>query len=120
MNYFFLSLYFNGIANNDSDSLYRAISVASGDFFMACPILKFAKLYSNSQNRVFQYYLTQKPSDVSLSLFTYPDWVNTASHRMDLIYLFGNPFLYPNNFTDYDRKISGIMIDAFSYFAYHG
>ena len=68
---------------------------------------------------MYQYYFTNKPKDMSLSEFKCSEW-GLLCHSGDLLYWFGNPFIYRDKFTDFERRVSAIAMDVLSHFAYYG
>ena len=112
-------LYYTGLSDrNGFDLLRKTIGIATGDYFLTCPTLLFAKeIYrkSNFRSNVYEYYFNSKFEDN----FFCSHWMGVC-HTNDIFPMFGIPFLQPQDYNDREREISEQMIEFLTDFVKTG
>ncbi|XP_048201976.1 cholinesterase [Perognathus longimembris pacificus] len=85
-----------------------------GDYNIICPVLDFAKKFSDLQNNVFFYYFEHRSSKLP-----WPEWMGVM-HGYEIEFVFGMPLERRLNYTKPEEILSRSMMKRWANFAKHG
>jgi len=120
-----IDFYIKPISDDEPSELLHSLSMFAGDHFITCPTILFAEQVAeynalrDGKGKVYGYYLTQKPRTSFIPWCNGSDWMSVC-HADDLIYVFGQPLMEPEKYSDEDRALSRQMIKIWSSFARDG
>ncbi|CAG2168169.1 unnamed protein product [Oppiella nova] len=111
--------YLKNIDPKDPGASVRAFEVFLGDLVMKCPTYLFAKQFATNApgNNVYAYELTFESQFTTNATGCPPGMV---CHSADVPFVFGRPFLYPDQFSHEETVFSGDIMKMWTNFAKTG
>lgn len=106
--------YLGGISENDYSNILKRTKEAIGDGILGCPIMALAEKYSENHRSVYHY--TFNHARITAG---YKKWEGVP-HFAETYYMFGMPFMYPENYTPEEEIFSTEIIQLWSSFAKTG
>lgn len=85
-----------------------------GDFIIVCPSVFFAEQMSRMNFSVYHYFFTHRPSSTK-----WGKWMGVV-HFDEVPFVFGSPFIKPNEFNDDEREFSARIMETWVAFVRHG
>lgn len=106
--------YLEHVPERENIRALQKAAEAVGDFAMVCPTKYFAEKFASSNNRVYYYHFTHRPT-----FSTWPSWVG-PTHGDEVAFVMGDPFSRPSVGTEKEREFSKLIINTWTTFAKTG
>ena len=109
-----IQYYLSNVSNENYDEIREKVYTSIGDFSILCPTEYFAESYSRFGNHVYYYYFVHRSSATPFA-----KWMN-VTHFEEVPFVFGNPLLYPEKYTQAEAILSSRLIRIWSNFVKTG
>lgn len=106
--------FMNDMNSSDYGQIRQRLYETIGDFVVLCPQVYFGELMSAKNFSVNYYFYTHRPSNTR-----WGKWMGVA-HFDEVAFVFGTPFIRPNEYSDEERTFSTRLMDTWVNFAKTG
>ncbi|KAH9368385.1 hypothetical protein HPB48_012685 [Haemaphysalis longicornis] len=106
--------YFGGSRGRDGTAAFHAAADLIGDNQLACPTIRFARMYLAPQRSVFMYQMSQQPSRIG-----WPKWIR-PTHADEIAFVLGSVFKLERNVVKSDAQASENFMHIISTFSHTG
>ncbi|CAG2111533.1 unnamed protein product, partial [Medioppia subpectinata] len=113
--------YLKVVNTSDSLALRTALGSLIGDLILGCPTYLFAKRFAQTvkeSQRVYFYELLYR-AEYFAKMLSCTSTMGIC-HGVDVAFVFGLPFIYPNDYSQEDIAYSNVIMKMWIQFATHG